>query len=290
VRVLALIVLPFLLTPLFPGSADAQPASAEFLIVERPQQLRIYDRYEQYVSDPASRGIAPFTALQVVAEHATLGDGITPVMSVRLNGEAHYLIRDPETDGLVGEHDLGAVSRIRGARAHWDSLEILPRDGVAFTPGSGARRRTLAAGTPVYRIFSAAGRTYVRTLDGPAEYGWLAGGPEAHGTLRARPAGTAAEGAEARSGLVDRIKERVEQTNLIISRIYSTVEREASRRLQTPRWRVEVDGPAIRCSLAPLPADSARTSTVLLGKHIESLTLGTRFRVRATPGLIEVRP
>jgi hypothetical protein len=53
---------------------------------------------------------------------------------------------------------------------------------------------------------------------------------------------------------------------------------------------VEVDGPAIRCSLAPLPADSARTSTVLLGKHIESLTLGTRFRVRATPGLIEVRP
>jgi hypothetical protein len=51
---------------------------------------------------------------------------------------------------------------------------------------------------------------------------------------------------------------------------------------------VDLDGAVIRCSLSPVPADSARASTILLGKHIEHLTLGTRFRVRATPGMIEV--
>jgi len=290
VRVFALIVLAFLLTPFLSGSADAQPASAEFLIIERPGPLRIYDRFEQHVTDPASRGLTPFAAVQLVAERGTLGDGITPVMSVRINGEPHYLIRDPETGGLVGERELGTVTRVRGARAHWDSLEILAQSGVAFTPGSGARRRTLAARTHVYRLFSSAGRTYARTLEGPADYGWLGAGPEADGRLWGRPTQAIVETPAASSDLVDRIQERVGQTNLLISRIYSTVEREASRRLQAPQWRVNVEGTAIRCSLAPVPADSARASTVLLGKHLESLTLGTGFRVHTSPGLIEVRP
>ncbi len=290
VRVLALIVLPVLLTAFLSGSADAQPASAEFLVFERPDRLRIYDRFEQHVSDPASRGLTPFAAVQVVSERGTLGDGITPVMAVRINGEAHYLILDPETGGLVGERDLGSVTRVKNARAHWDSLEILATAGVAFTPGSGGRQRTLPAGTPVYRLFSSGGRTYVRTLQGVAEHGWLGGGPEADGRLWGRPKTAISEAPVASGDLVDRIRDRVGQTNALLSRIYATVERESSRRLQTPQWRVDDDGSTLRCSLNPLPADSARTSTILLGKHIESLTLGTRFRVHTTPGLIEVKP
>jgi hypothetical protein len=130
----------------------------------------------------------------------------------------------------------------------------------------------------------------VRTLDGSSEHGWLGGGPEADGRLWGRPTNAISEAPVAPTDLVERIKERVGQTNLLISNIYATVERETSRRVQAPRWRVDVDGFAVRCSLAPLPADSATTSTILLGKHIESLTLGTRFRVHTTPGLIEVKP
>ena len=289
-RVLALIALPVLLTAFPSGSADAQPASAEFLVFERPDRLRIYDRFEQHVSDPASHGLTPFAAVQVIAERGTLGDGITPVMAVRINREPHYLIRDPETGGLVGERDLGNVTRVRNARAHWDSLEILAAAGVAFTPGSGGRQRTLPAGTPVYRLFSASGRTYVRTLGGAAEYGWLGAGPEADGRLWGRPERAISEAPVAPGDLIDRIRDRVGQTNALLSRIYAAVERETSRRLQTPQWRVDVDGSALRCSLTPVPADSARTSTILLGKQIESLTLGTRFRVRTAPGLIEVKP
>jgi hypothetical protein len=290
VRVLALIVLPVLLTASLIDSADAQPASAEFLVFERPDRLRIYDRFEQYVSDPASRGLTPFAAVQVVSERGTLGDGITPVMAVRINGEAHYLVRDPESGGLVGERDLGSVTRVRNARAYWDSLEIIAPAGVTFTPASGGRRRTLGAGTPVYRLFSSGGRTYVRTLDASVEHGWLGAGPEADGTLWRRPKRAVTDVSGAASELIDRIRERVRETNLLISGIYAAVERESSRRLQAPQWRVDVDGSAVRCSLAPVPADSARISTVLLGKHIESLTLGTRYRVHTSPGLIEVRP
>jgi hypothetical protein len=290
VRVLALIALPVLLTALLANSADAQPASAEFFLFERPERLRIYDRFEQYVSDPASLGLNPFAAVQVVSERGTLGDGLTPVMAVRINGEAHYLIRDPETGGLVGERDLGTVTRVRNARAHWDSLDIVAPAGVAFTPASGGPQRRLGEGTPVYRLFSSGGRTYVRTLDASAEHGWLGAGPEADGRLWRRPKKAVTEVSGAATGLLDRIQERVRQTNFLISGIYAAVERESSRRLQVPQWRVEVDGSAIRCSLAPVPADSARASTVLLGKQIESLTLGTRYRVHTGPGFIEVRP
>lgn len=289
-RVLAFIALPLLLKACLASSADAQPASAEFLIFERPQQLRVYDRFEQFVPDPASRAISPFAAVQVVSERGTLGDGITPVMAVRINGEPHFLIRDPESGGLVGEAGLGSVTRVRNARAHWDSLEIRSPAGVAFTPGPGGTPRKLAAGTAVYRLFSAGGRTYVRVLDGAADYGWVAGGPDADGKLWARPTRAQPQSPEASSDLLARVRERVGQANLLIYSIYSTVEQEASRRLHAPQWRVDTEGSSIRCSLAPLPSDSARGSTILLGKNIESLTFGTRYRVRTSPGLIEVVP
>jgi hypothetical protein len=130
----------------------------------------------------------------------------------------------------------------------------------------------------------------VRTLEGSAEHGWIGAGPEADGRLWRRPQRAVSEAPVAPGDLVDRIRERVRQTNALLSGIYATVERETSRRMQTPQWRVDVDGSALRCSLNPVPADSARTSTILLGKHIESLTLGTRLRVRTAPGLIEVKP
>lgn len=289
-RVPAGIALPVILTALLTRSADAQPASAEFLLIEHPQRLRVYDRFEQFVQDPAAAGLTPFAALQVLTERGTLGDGITPVMQVRISGEIYFLIRDPETGTLVGERELGSVTRVKNARTHWDSLEILAPGGVRFTPEGGGRQRLLPAGTPLYRLFSTAGRTYVRTQDASLDHGWLGGGPEEDGRLWRRPAKQAAAAPAGEQDLIERIRERVGQTNTLISTIYTTVERVASRRIQPPQWSVVVDGSAIRCSLAPLPPDSARSSSFLLGKHIESLTLGTRYRVRATPGLIEVRP
>jgi hypothetical protein len=211
-------------------------------------------------------------------------------MSVRFNGDPHSLIRDPETGRLIGERDLGSVKRVRGARAHWDTVEVLAPAGLTFRPESGTHTRTLPAGTPVYRLFSAAGRTYVRTLERPSDYGWLEGGPEVNGRSWGRPPQHDEQKDNAASDLVDRIRERVGQTNMLLSRIYATVGREASRRLQTPQWHMDIDGPSIRCWLDPLPTDSARASTTLLGKHIEGLTLGTRYRVHSSPGLIEVRP
>lgn len=286
-RLIILALVPFLEVP-----ADAQPASADFLIVERPGRLRIYDRFEQHLS--ADRFTLPrFTAFQVVAEHTTLGDGITPVMSVRLDGGAHYLVRDPETGKLVGERDLGAVTRVRAARPHWDSLDVVAPAGVAFTPASGGRQRHLPAGTALVRAFTSEGRAFVRTRDASPEYGWIAGGPEADGRLWRKARNVAAGGTRGPAAppeFINRVRERVARTNEIIAEIYATVESTTGGKLQTPAWRVETEGATIRCLLFPLPPDSARASSVLLGKHIEALTLGTRFRVTAAPGRIEVRP
>jgi hypothetical protein len=290
VRGSAFIVLPAVLTALLSPSADAQPASAEFLLIEQPGALRIYDRFEQFVPDPGALGLSAFAAVQVTADRSTLGDEITPVMQVRVNGQTHFLIRDPETGGLVGENSVGAVTRVKNARAVWDTVEILADRGVSFTPASGGRQRTLAAGARVYRIFVAGGRTYVRTVDAAAEHGWLNGGPEADGRLWRRPASTDREAPSDEPPIAARIAERVEETNALMARIYAAVGREASLRLQPPRWNVSTAGPLIRCTLTPMPADSARGSTVLLGKHLESLTFGTRYRVRTSPGSIEVRP
>jgi len=284
------LLLPCIVT-LHAGRAENSPRRADFFIVERAGALRIYDHYQQPVRDHGLHGILPFTPFRITAWQSMMGDGLTSSSTVELNGRRFYLLRDPETRLLVGEHGAGYTLTVRGAEILDDTLLITaPRGVELIAPGRGAAIR-LTRGDRLIRLFRWQGKTYGSTDRDGGSFGWIslpAGAARTHTSTIPESAGA---GASPPAEILSRIRATVDELNSTLRRLYSFLDAESGIRREPPRWSVEHEGRSLFCLLrSELPAATYAESSAQLAKRIEGRLLGTGYSVHHQPGRIEIQP
>ncbi len=270
-------------------AAGRHTAQAEdFLIVERPQRLLVFNRYQQQLKDRERKALLAFTPFRILAEDDVLGDGFTPCMKVEANGSLYYLLKDDGGE-LVGVHDAGVVKTVRNATPLRDSIEIVSVKGIVRWDAREQTKRTLPRGAILVRQFAVNGMTYVQVLLSK-QYGWVrldASQGQRH--WRVVPRGVSRP-AEELARVLPAIVQRVEEVNAKLRRLFDHLNAKTSRHLPAPSWHVQSSNESIECRLeTSLPADHFRESSALLAKRIESTVLGTTLRVHAAPGSIQVR-
>ena len=284
------LLLPCIVT-LQAGRAENPPRRADFFIVERAAALRVYDHYQQPVRDPGLHGMLPFTPFRITAWQSVMGDGLTSSSVVELHGRRYFLLRDPETRLLVGEHSAGYTLTVRGAEILDDTLLVTAARGVELLAPRGSAAIRLTRGDRLIRLFRWQGKTYGFADRAGGSFGWVsmpAGAARTHTSTIQETAGT---GASPPVGIVSRIRATVDELNSTLRRLHAFLDGESGIRREPPQWSVEREAGSLLCVLhSELPAATYAESSAQLAKRIEGRLLGTGYSVHHQPGRIEIQP
>jgi hypothetical protein len=273
------------------GRAGASPRPADFFIVERVGALRIYDRFQQPVRNPAGEGILPYTPFRIIAWKSVMGDGLTSCSIVELRGSRYYLLRDSQTRLLIGESSAGNTLTLRGAEILDDTLVVTAVRGVELLPPGGSTPIRLTTGDRLVRLFRWQNKIYGHTDRTGGVFGWVTLPAGAARAATSNINETAATGIPPSADILSRIRATVDETNSTLRRLYAFLDAESGSRRDPPQWSVERKDGSILCLLrsALLSAASAESSAQL-AKRIEGRLLGTGYSIQHQPGRIEIHP
>ena len=286
-RPLATLLLCALL--IFPATSyRAFSQTVDVLIVQKPDQLVVYDSFQQSLASPQQNVLQSFVPMRILKYRDLLGDGITPCVKVDVEGEVFYLLRH-ENGHLAGRNDLGVVKLFRRVRPMNDTVEVLASHSIQMENPVQGSRRFLSVGDYCLRCFFDAGAYYVRTLGSHPEYGWLRLSPVEKGKSWqiARPE-------QARVDLPpmirDRIAGRIKDANLAYTEVYSLLTAETGKLFPAPQWEIESTRSSLICTLRPAAAASLYPQAILaLSATLRTYVLGTGFDVTMQGNTIEIK-
>lgn len=258
--------------------------SADFLIVERPDELHVLNVYQQEATREERHTLVPFEPMKVVRLDELLDDGFTRCMRVEVAGKQFYFIK--EHDGTLGGK-AGLVRTVNGV-AVMDTVRILTP--VRLTPIR-STPVVLQKGTLVVRLFRERNATYCRTIGPPLTFGWIAFGglKEGHSWKIVKAESNGATSIS--PPVVRKIRSRMAETNTVLNKLYAFFNARNHDRRVAPRWNVFASDRELLCTLDGSPTVAAfEQSTIFLANEIERNLLGSGLQVTYSPGRIEIKP
>ncbi len=258
----------------------------QFIVVEHPARLVIYDQYQRHLNVSESAALGSFVPMQVVHSRDLLGDGLTPCMSVTLNGTPLYLLL--EADGhLAGEASAGRISRYDNVVALLDTVTVLRDAALAFEPAGGRHPEHFAKGERIVRVFRDRNHTFVRRTAPDPVYGWAVIEPS--GMHRTWDMVTSHERAPSgvTTAIRDSVRSKLGHVNSLLDALYARFNERVERPKAAPHWVVKEYRDSLVCFLRG--ADSVETfgaSTRYLAKDLDNLVLGSGLGVSSHPGRI----
>lgn len=281
----------------FSVSATAQSAGekVDFLIVEHPSALLIYNKYQQKLSYQEQAKLLPYHPMQVLEEDTHLNDGYTPCMKVRMDNNTYFLIKDEEGN-FVNEGGIGYHSLFQNCTVLQDTAEVLSNRTIfisktpTYQSTNQSQKHFLQKGDRLLRLFSLGGYVYVQTLAAEKDFGWCNLSENTrnqswrmvHQTIRQQK-GIPTE-------ISQRIESNIQEVNFLLEQLFTYFNRETAEDKPIPRWKIDASDTRITCSLNdPQYIGAFPESTRYLMNSLENAVLGTPYSVFHDGGVIEVR-
>ncbi len=278
-------VLIFFLPIAFESTTSA--TRADYLIIEHPQQLVIYNQYQQRVSSSEKSALLPNVPFRILNSNDVLGDGFTRCMKVELGGRNFFLEKD-ENGTLLGSEGAGARQLYNAAGVLEDTIEILRSDRLVLSDMHLSRTADVEVGDRILRVFRLDGKVYGKLLGANERYGWINLGDAASRDWRvARELGLSVS--DQLQKILPQIEVRLKEVNEKLSRLYEHFNNKSPQRRQPPQWELLRAGNSISCILLPEGSgEQFAESSQLLGKNFEGLLLGTDLRIAVSPGRLVI--
>jgi len=253
---------PFLLI------AAALLPAADFLVLDDPPALSLYNRFQEPFSDAEKSALLPMSPVRILETSALLGDQITPALKGDLQGTTVYIRK--ETDGrFQGLRDQNRARIYRGCTPLGDTVEL-----------------TFQGGGRVVRIFTANGRTLALRLSGERRYEWLVLGA---GSWR-KPSTAVVADTALPGAIVTQIRDRLAAADRAYALWFGHFNAMTRQDLSLPRWRLEPGPVSLRCVLQGPPhyRDALARSSARLVEDIDGMLIGRPFSARLERGDIVV--
>jgi hypothetical protein len=260
---------------------------ADFLVVEHPHRLLLYNQYQQQLSSQEQAQLIPFAPIKLLNSEDVLGDGFTPCVRGELEGRIIYILKE-KSGALTGAERAGDIRTFKNTTIVGDTIEVL-RSGRMFVSDPRQKESSLRAGTRLVRIFRHDGVTYVKSLDGRQVFGWttlddLVEGRDWAVTRKSGPTRN-----EQLEKIFPGVMLKVNEVNAKFAQLFKHFNTTTSQQHPPPRWRVEHSGGALAIILdADVAAETFSQTSQVLGKSIETLLLGTDLRVSSSPREVEI--
>ncbi len=272
--------------------SNAQPANirGDVFIVERPQRLLLYNKFQQPCTDQERKALPPFVPMVILKASDMLGDGFTPCMKVEIANQVYFLLRDAGGK-LIGSSSSGYSRTFDRVSLLDDTLLVLAGGRLTLASPTRTASRLLKKNEQLVRAFRDGQLSYVWTSGSPPSFGWV--------TLReAEKGGTwnVVSATPAKNGVMpeevgQRIESTIRETNDVLARLYQYLNAQTGDQRTIPRWTVARSGTSIVCEFsAQRLAPQFEQSSRVLERDIQALLTGTNFETVRSSGRIEIRP
>lgn len=277
------------------ASAQSPGGKADFLIVEQPAALLIYNKYQQRLSFPEHEKLLPYQPMQILEEGIHLSDGYTPCMKIQANNTTYFLITDEEGN-FVYEGETGYHMIFNNCLILGDTVEVLANQTIfisktpAFQPAAQSQKYFLQQGERLQRLFSHRGFVYVQKIAPETDFGWSNLSDKTHNQSWRIVRRTGQQSKSIPPDVNRRIEASVQEMNYLLEQLFTHFNNQTGQQKTVPRWEMEISDTRIACSLNdPQYYDAFPESTRYLLNSLTSALLGTSFEVFYNPGRIEVR-
>jgi hypothetical protein len=267
------------------GAVFAGQTPRDVLIVEHPERLAVFSKYQQRLTAEEYRRLPPFVPMVFVREQDHLGDGFTPCAAVEIGREPYYILRNEE-GGFAGLGEPGKTEVFRNVTILGDTVLLLRGGALRLRPAGGREELLLDAGTRVVREFEHESRTYVRLPAAGGRFGWISlsasgGSPEWREVESHSPAEISSE------DVLIRIQPVVDGANRSLSRIYAALSPGPGDLRTLPSFRLSGSRREIRCVIEPAALSGSFSGSIrALLAGFERVLGGTGLHAEISDGAI----
>lgn len=264
-----------LLFTLFTGIAYNQ--TADFLIVENPSELSIYNKYQQSISSQIQKQLALFAPFRIVEEDEVLSDQISHASRVIFDDNIYFLIKDEEGDYILDKNEYFRI--FKNCKLLGDTIKVLRKRRVfIFSKPEYFDRKSkhiyLDENQHCIRIFKYKNLFYVKVPGDSMIYGWTqlprSGWElcqESAIMLVAIP-----------DNLISRLKIRIDSANQDYENFFNYFNKKYDQENVIPYWNLKISNYEIHGTLNdPSLANKLKNSNRYLMQDIDNIFLGSNF-------------
>ncbi|MBM3264154.1 MAG: hypothetical protein FJY97_12120 [candidate division Zixibacteria bacterium] len=258
----------------------------DLLLIERPLALRIYNRYQQAVTQMDAAVLRAFTPLEIVQNDAVLSDDFTHAMTVRTGGKLFHLLKDGR-NRLIDEPNAGRMTTLPRCTVLSDTLRLLTGMTLFPTPSGLGAGVSITTGTLVRRFYRYEERDYVES---PGGFGWARFDAAGRGKTW-EASGRNPSGASVTPEALRRdIARLLDTTNRAMHSLFEQLNRRSGQNLTAPTWGMTFENGAIRCALAdPAHIERFEQSARYLINDIDALARPAGYTLTYETGAILLR-
>jgi hypothetical protein len=257
---------------------------ADFLIIENPHALKIYNKYEQKITESEYNLFQPFCALYLVNINISLSDNFTLADKITLWGEIFYLLKNDRQSFSLNKPP-GYVKEFRNVVVIEDTVIISVDGKVNLQPPAGGQKIRLPAGTRLRRIFVNKKLTYIQTLGESPRYGWCNISDQStwrrdnHKSI-----------APVRKEIFDRILPVFTRYNNLYRQCFEYFNTRSGEKRAIPFWQLELKNKRITATLMNISGTNQfSTSFPYLVNEIQQRLLNTGLQLKVNNSQIEIK-
>jgi hypothetical protein len=269
-------------------SAQHQHTTANYLLVEHPERLIVYNRYQQHSTPEEQKLLTPFVPIKILDAEATLNDDFTPCLKVDIQGQIFYLLKN-EVFEVPGKK-LGTMRVLNRVTVLNDTIRLVSSD-ITLTIPDQKKSHRLQAGAILERYFQDGKTTFVRLSGQRPEYGWVhfSMGEKTKEYIVLSSTKSIATNVPLSDAIRKRIQVKLIEANKALADLFAYFNTETKTRKIAPQWRLVTFKQQYACILEPTEYGKqyAESSRYLAG-DIESILLGTNYGTIMSPGRIEI--
>jgi len=263
---------------------------ADFLIVQDPKALQIFNKYEQRLN-PAQKLIFPsFCALEIITSDLLLSDSYTPAVEVSYNNRTFYIIKERKGD-LAFTDKAGFIKTYHRATVLYDTIEILDNEvsslNIKKFPNLTSSEK-FKKGSLLRRVFRIRQGTYIQSLQSPAKFSWV---DLKEGTYRKFLASISDFELNKESGaILEQVIRKTEQINTLYLRLFADLNYQSGENYQVSRWQIEQVHEGL--FLKFLPDERVQyygRSIRRFQQEIEFILLGSQYIQTNGTGIIHIK-
>lgn len=254
---------------------------ADYIIVENPSLLTIYNKYQQSLSETEKDKLAPYTPFQIVEENEILSDQITFATRCIYNDNIYFLLKN-ENNQYFEEKENSYVEIFKNCEIWGDTIQILKNKSV-YTYRTPKKKNykinpfELRKEELWSRIFKKGNSYYLKQTGENEIFGWAHlhtnNSWEVYFML-------SNDTKKLPDKLVQRLQTRIESANQSYTRYFSYFNKKYGQEKKVPKWKVEFTESRIEGKLNEIfYMENLQMSNRYLFQDLENILLGSKFNI-----------
>ena len=259
--------------------------NADFVIIEKPQNLVIYNKYKQAISNNEKQLFVPYKPFQIKKSSGLFSDGVRGYMEIETNNLSYFIVKEAGGN-YYNQSKSGEWAYYKNKRTYYDSIMVLDDNKLTFDDLAHKKEYFLKKGDILIRVFEDNERFYCKNSKNNA-YGKvnLSGkNSEFYKILRSKKSNS---NNTLTTELKAKILAKFNDSNIILKRLYAFFNTENNKNLPVPVWKIKTTNNSIEAVLSSSAKNFANSNKYLVNQ-LENILLGTNLQVTTSANKIVI--